>query len=571
MSLLFLDIETTGLNPLTSELVTLQLLTPSGKSIIIKDPVTLEALKPKLEKSLVVGHNIKFDSKFLKYQYGITLYSVYDTYLAEIAISGGKLARRKGASLADLVFKYCDVTLDKSEQLGFKKGEPLTPEQQKYALNDLKYLPEIMKQQQAQIAFLGLENIIDIEMKCIPAVVWLELSGFHVDLEKFEDIKVSVQEQYEKAKAFLQQKLIIFEKQSQLDGSFIPRELNLSSPEQLKIALQNKGYDVDKTDKKTRAKYAHDPIFQNLADFKESETLLKMFIKPLPEFITSNTNRVYSDFWQYGAKSGRFTCGKPNLQQQPSRFKEWRTIFAAEPGNRLIVADLSQIELRIIGQLARDKKYIHAYNGGLDLHRNTAAVMFKVPVDQVTNQQREIAKSVNFGLNYGMGKRSLKEKLKLETGVDYTEGEVEKFIEDFKKLYPDVTNYLKIISQKGFNKLEVRTEAGRLFKFDKPSAETEEKYNAQKGNIERECKNLPVQGLCADMLKIAMGNLFLILESRGVKLVNCVHDELVFECKTEEAEEVAAIVKTEMEQAGARFLTDLPCIAEVKVSDTWEK
>ena len=206
-------------------------------------------------------------------------------------------------------------------------------------------------------------------MKCIPAVVWLELSGFHVDIEKFEEIKVSVQEQYIKAKGFLQQELIIFEKQSQLDGSFIPRELNLSSPEQLKIALQNKGYDIDKTDKKTRAKYSHDPIFQNLA-------------------INSKTSRVYSDFWQYGAKSGRFTCGKPNLQQQPSRFKEWRTIFIAEPGNKLIVADLSQIELRIIGQQAKDKKYIHAYNKGLDLHRNTAAVMFKVPVDQVTKQQR---------------------------------------------------------------------------------------------------------------------------------------------------------------------------------------
>ncbi len=125
-----------------------------------------------------------------------------------------------------------------------------------------------MKQQQAQIAFLGLENIIDIEMKCIPAVVWLELSGFHVDLEKFEEIKVLVQEQYEKAEAFLQQELIIFEKQCQLDRSFIPSELNLSSPKQLKIALQNKGYNIDKTDKKSRAKYAHEPIFQNLTDFK---------------------------------------------------------------------------------------------------------------------------------------------------------------------------------------------------------------------------------------------------------------------------------------------------------------
>ena len=571
MSLLFLDIETTGLNPLTSELVTLQLLTPSGKSIIIKDPVTLEALKPKLERSLVVGHNIKFDSKFLKYQYGITLYIVYDTYLAEIAISGGKLARRKGASLADLVFKYCGVTLDKSEQLGFKKGEPLTSEQQKYALNDLRYLPEIMKQQQTQIAFLGLENIIDIEMKCLPAVVWLELSGFHVDFEKLEEIKAVIQNKYQETEAFLQKELVTFDKQCLLDGTFVSNNLNLNSPEQLKQALRNKGYDINRTDVKTRAKYANDPIFQNLSDFKGAETLLKMFIKPLPSYINSKTQRVYSDFRQYGAASGRFTCGKPNLQQQPSRFKDWRKIFTAESGNKLIVADYSQIELRIIGQLAKDKKFIHAYNEGLDLHKNTAAVMSKVPVDQVTKQQREEAKSVNFSLIYGMSKRSLKEILKLVTCIDYTEDEVAKLIEDFKKLYPNLTNYLKIISQKGFNKLELRTEAGRLFKFDKPSAETEEKYNAQKGKIERECKNLPVQGLCADMLKIAMGNLFLILEPRGVKLVNCVHDELVFECKTEEAEEIAVIVKTEMEKAGALFLKDLPCIAEVKVSDTWEK
>jgi DNA polymerase I-like protein with 3'-5' exonuclease and polymerase domains len=571
MPILFLDIETTGLNPLTCELVTLQIMNSNGESRIIKDTITLETVKPILERTLIVGHNIKFDSKFLKYQYDITLYNVYDTYLAEIAISGGKLARIKGASLTDLVFKYCGVTLSKSEQLGFKKGEPLTLEQEKYALNDLKYLSEIMKQQKAKIVFLGLENIINIEMKCIPAVVWLELSGFHVDLKKFEDIKVSVKRQYEKAKTFLQQELIIFEKQCQLDGSFIPRELNLSSPEQLKTALQNKGYNIDKTDKKTRAKYAHNPIFQNLADFKDSETLLKMFIKPLPEFINSNTNRVYSNFWQYGAKSGRFTCGKPNLQQQPSRFKKWRTIFIAEPGNKLIVADYSQIELRIIGQYAKDPKYIEAYRTKQDLHKKTAAAIFHVPEEQVTKQQRSVAKSINFGLNYGMGKKSLKDKLKLDTGQDFTENEAAKFVEEFKNLYPEVTNYLKKVSEKGFNRLEARTKAGRLFKFNKPSTETEEKYNAEKGNIERECKNLPVQGLCADMLKIAMANLFLILKPKGVKLVNCIHDELVFECKETQAEEVKYIVKEEMEKAGALFLTDIPCIAEVKISDIWEK
>ena len=571
MSVLYLDIETTGLNPLSCELVTLQIISSKGESRTIKDPVTLKTVKPALERNLVVCHNAKFDSKFLKYHYGITLYNVYDTYLAEIAISGGKLAQRKGASLADLVFKYCGVTLDKSEQLGFKKGESLTAEQERYALNDLKYLPEIMKQQQANIKLLDLENIVNIEMKCLPAVVWLELSGLHVDLEKFDEIKAAIQEQYEETEAFLQKELVTYDKQCQLDGSFISNELNLSSPEQLKQALRNKGYDINKTDKKARAEFAHVPIFRNLSNFKEAETLLKMFIKPLPDFINSNTQRVYPDFWQYGAKSGRFTCGKPNLQQQPSRFKDWRKIFTAEPGNKLIAADYSQIELRIIGQLAHDKKYIHAYKEGLDLHRNTAAVMFKVPVDQVTKQQRDIAKSINFGLNYGMGKRSLTEKLKLETGIDYSEDEVGRLVDDFKCLYSDVTSYLKKVSGKGFNKLEIRTEAGRLFKFDKPSTENEEKYNSEKGNIERECKNLPVQGLCADMLKIAMASLFLILEPRGVKLVNCIHDELVFECKAEEAEEIGPIIKAEMEKAGSLFLKDLPCLVEVTIADFWKK
>ena len=213
MPILFLDIETTGLDPLTCELVTLQLMTSSGKSIIIKDPDTLEDIKQELESNLIVGHNIKFDSKFLKYHYGITLYNVYDTYLAEIALSGGRLARRKGASLKDLVFKYCGVTLDKSEQLGFKKGEPLTAEQEKYALNDLKYLPEIMKQQQAKIKLLDLENIVNIEMKCLPAIVWLELSGFHVDLEKLEEIKVTIQKQYQETEVFLQKEFVTYDQQ----------------------------------------------------------------------------------------------------------------------------------------------------------------------------------------------------------------------------------------------------------------------------------------------------------------------------------------------------------------------
>lgn len=571
MLTLFLDVETTGLDPLSSELVTIQLMTTSGKAIIIKDPQSLETLKPKIENSLIVGHNLKFDAKFLKYHFGITLYNIYDTYLAEIAISGGILAGRRGASLKDLVRKYCGITLDKTEQLGFKKGEPLTIAQEQYAVNDLKYLPEIKKKQQIQIVEKNLENIIDIEMKCLPAVVWLELSGIHVDLNRLEEVKALVFKKYHESEAYLQEALATYGNQAQLDGSFIRNKLNLNSPEQLKKALKDKGYNIESIGKTARAAFANDPIFQALANYKEADQLVKNFINKLPGFINSSTHRVYGNFKQYGAASGRFTCGKPNLQQQPSRFKEWRTIFTAEPGNKIVACDFSQIELRIVGQLAQDEKYIDAYKNKQDLHKRTAAAMFKVSLGEVNKDQRNVAKSVNFGLNYGMGKRTLKSKLKLDTGFDFTEEESGKFIKEFRKLYPQVFSFQEKASKAGLQTLEARTEAGRYFKFDQLVTDSEEKYNEWKGRVMRNSKSWPIQGLCADMLKIAMGNLFPILEPRGVKLVNCVHDELVFECKAEEAEEVGEIAKAEMERAGNLFLKDLPCKVEVTIADYWMK
>lgn len=562
MPVLYLDIETTGLDPLSCELVTLQLMTSSGKVLIIKDPASLEALKPKLESNLIVGHNLKFDSKFLKHHYGITLYHVYDTYLAEIAISGGTLAGKKGASLKDLVKKYCGVTLDKTEQLGFKKGEALTAEQERYAANDLKYLPTIMKQQQVQIMLKDLENTIDIEMKCLPAVVWMELSGIHVNSERFEAIKAQVQDQCIELEGLLRQAL---------EAPGTPEDLNLNSPAQIRQALRNMGYEVDSTGKQALAKYKGIPIFDALEDYKKIKKLYDGFIKKLPDFINPVTKRIHANFSQYGAASGRFTCKNPNLQQQPSRFKEWRSIYTAEPGNKIVACDFSQIELRIAGQLAGEEKFIDAYSNGRDLHKRTAAAMFGIPEAEISKDQRNAAKAVNFGLNYGLGSNSLKARLKQDTGQDFTVQESKKFIREFKKLYPKLTEYMEKVSNEGMRTQEAKTAAGRRFKFVRPEEVTGDKYNEWLSSVGRNSKSWPIQGLCADMLKISMGNLFLILEPKGVKLVNCIHDELVFECKAEEAIEVGEIVKTEMEKAGSLFLKDLPCVAEVTIADFWRK
>lgn len=550
MAFLYLDIETTGLDPFTCELVTLQLMNEANKVIIIKDPENLDAIKTRLEESVVVGHNIKFDSKFLKYHYGITLKNVYDTYIAEIAASGGLLAGRRGASLKDLVKKYCEIELDKTEQCGFKRGVDLTPEQLLYAKKDVEYLPKIMKEQVDKIKLMGLEKVVETEMRALPAVVWLELSGINIDTAKVFEIKVKLEEQRDRAAQLLERE-------------FKPYEVNLNSSKQLKEALNRAGIPVKSTGIEEISKF-HSPIIEALKDYKEASKLLNTFVDKMPWYVNKVTGRIHSNFNQYGAKSGRFTSSSPNLQQQPSKFTEWRSIYQARPGNKIITADYSQIELRILGQVAHDNEYIKAYNQGIDLHKLTASKVFKVPLAEVTKQQRSVSKTVNLGIAYGMWTSGLIGNL-TKAGITVGTEEAERIIRGYHKSYPSVSKYLFDISDEGVRNLLIRNKAGRVLKFESPLDERE------KGNIKRESKNLPIQSLCADMVKVAMANIFLKLEPKGVKFINTVHDELVYEVKSELAEEAAQIIKEEMEAAGKAYLTDMPCIAEVTIANCWEK
>jgi DNA polymerase I-like protein with 3'-5' exonuclease and polymerase domains len=226
--------------------------------------------------------------------------------------------------------------------------------------------------------------------------------------------------------------------------------------------------------------------------------------------------------------------------------------------------DYSQIELRILAQVSQDDEYIRAYKENTDLHKLTASKIFKKPIDEVDITDRNMAKTVNFGIVYGMGALGLQENLK-GAGIEIAENEATEIIKEYFEAYPGVAKCLRDISAQGLKSLKVRSISGRLMKFESP------KNRKERSSIKRESKNLPIQSLCADMIKIAMNNIFLQLEPKGVKFINTVHDELVFECTEAQAEEVKDIVKEEMEKAGTLFLTDVPCIAEVTISDTWEK
>jgi DNA polymerase I len=216
----------------------------------LKDPKSLDNIKPLLEDSLVIGHNLKFDSKFLKYDFGITLNNVYDTYLAEIVLSGGLYAGKKGVTgLSDLVLRYCGQKMSKEEQQGFRYGVPLTMEQRQYAASDLEYLPEIFKQQQAKIKLSGLEEVINTEMKALPAIVWLELSGISVDPERLNELEREIS--FRRSEA-----------EQSLYKMFGNCTINLNSPQQLRKELNRLGIPVESTNAEELAKFDH-PIIKN--------------------------------------------------------------------------------------------------------------------------------------------------------------------------------------------------------------------------------------------------------------------------------------------------------------------
>lgn len=560
MKTLYLDIETEGLNPFEVPVVTAQVL--NGKVHIFHGDEIAE-LKPVLESSLIIGHNLKFEQKFLKHHYGINLNCVYDTWLAEIAISGGLQAGRRGTSLKDLAKKYCNIDMSKEAQTTFKKGQPLTPEQIKYAALDVQVLPTIYQAQQRQIKALNLEETVKIEMSAVPGVAWLELSGMPINKAGLEDLRIKTLEKKYQAL----NKILEFlkdgntEQQRTLSGEQV-FNVNLNSPEQLKAILNNIGIACKSTSEAELRKFEH-PVIDLILEYKEAEKMLNTFIEKQAGFIDKNTGRIHANFNQYGAHSGRFTCNKPNLQQQPNN-QEWRNIYQAEEGNKIITADYSQIELRILAEVSGDKSFISAYETGQDLHKLTASKIFNKPLEEVTKQERHVSKTVNFGTVYGIGAKGLKSNLE-QAGIKVTEEEAKEFIKGFYEGYPGVAQYLRNAQAEGLRFCSIRNKANRFIKFDKPIDEQQEGY------IKRQCQNMPIQSLCADMIKIAISSLHRRLEPQGVKFINCVHDELVFECSQDKAQEAADIIKEEMEKAGKLYLEKIPVIAEVSISDSWNK
>ncbi|MCZ7401083.1 MAG: DNA polymerase [Candidatus Methanoperedens sp.] len=562
MKTIYFDSETTGLEPFSDRITLIQTYYDGKIRFNKPKPENITRLKNLLETTLVVGHNLKFDLKFLKHHFNIEPTHLFDTYIAEVLISGGQKAGQKGASTLETVaWDYAGIKLKKDQDMRQSfKGRELTQEQIEYAAMDVAVLPEIHAKQQIQLKKLCLEKVFATEMSCIPATVWLELSGTPIDLDGAQKLEKETRGKLELSRL----NVLTILKQSgyrNLDLEGMPA-VNLNSPAKLLKALKDIGLELASTNVSTLSAMKH-PAGKALKEYRKHQKLLNTFLEKLPKHINPATGRIHANFNQYGTLPGRFSCSRPNLQQLP-KDKNIRALFKGNNGSKIITADYSQIELRILAEVSKEPKFLELFNSGGDLHKLTASLIFNKQLDHVSKEERNIAKTINFGISYGMGGGRLQANLK-DNGIEISPDEARKYIDTFFKNYPKVKEYLDNAGQSAVRNSQIRNIAGRLIKYRPATNESE------RADILREGKNNPIQSLNADILKGAMGRLYHRLKTHEIRLINIVHDELVFEVPGEHAETASLIVKEEMEAAGREYLKSVPVIAEVKVGDVWQK
>lgn len=550
-----IDTETTGLDPHGDKLRLVQLAIPAHPVLVLDCfaflPDGLAMLKEIFASPAVkVFHNAKFDLQFLM-GHGIAAMPVFDTMLsAQLLRSSGGSAR---ANLAAVAAHYLDEEVDKGEQKS-NWGEALSESQIAYAAKDAAVLLRLRDAMMPQLYANGLAQIAKIEFACVQAMAQMEYSGIALDQTRWEQLTEETQQLQNDAL----EKLYAYSGrptyQLTLWGEEIPLEKGNfeSNPYVLQLLRQN-GVDVPSTDKRHLAPFAAHPLVQALSDYRRSAKALSSFLYPMPAMVNPVTGRLHPKYGQIGAWSGRMSCGGPNIQQIP-REQAFRRCFCAPPGRKLIIADYSQIELRVAAQISGDRRMTEAYRRGEDLHRLTAALVSDVAAEQVTKSQRQAAKAVNFGLIFGMGAAGLQQYAQQSYGVEMTLEQAESFRNSFFKAYTGIAAWHKDV--RNAKPTEERSLSGRRFMFG---------ANAGASGL----YNTPVQGTAADITKAALGLLAKKLLGTDIKIIAVVHDEILLEAAAENAEQTAVLLQLAMEQAGNKILRDIPCVAEATIADDW--
>jgi DNA polymerase-1 len=576
--LIAVDTETTSLDYMVADLVGISLAVEAGEAAYIpfghdylgappqlSREMVLEAIKPILEDPQIkkVGQNLKYDTSVLA-QHGIDLTGIaYDTMLESYVINS--VATRH--DMDSLAQHYLDVETTSFTEVAGKGASQLTFNQialeqaGPYAAEDADITLRLHQALWPQVkAELPLKTLFEeIELPLIKVLSRIERTGALVD-----DTLLFQQSQE------LAERLAELETQAwELAG----QQFNLASPKQLAEILFTK-LEIPVLKKTAKgAPSTKEEVLQELAlDYPLPKVLLEhrglaklksTYTDKLPVMINPTTRRIHTSYHQAGTATGRLSSSDPNLQNIPIRTAEGRRVrqaFIAPEGHRLIAADYSQIELRIMAHLSGDKNLLKAFEQGQDVHRATAAEVFGVNLAQVTTDQRRSAKAINFGLIYGMSAFGLAKQLNIGRK------QAAEYIELYFQRYPGVQDYMNQVRHSAAEKGYVETHFGRRLYLP----EINSRNGMRRQAAERTAINAPMQGTAADIIKLAMINVDNWLRNQKLKsrMIMQVHDELVLEVPESEHQQVIIGIKECMENAAS---LQVKLVVDVGVGDNWDE
>jgi DNA polymerase-1 len=505
-----------------------------------------------------IGQDLKYGLLVLR-RAGVELRGIaFDTMVASYVIDPG----RRDHGLDSLALQFLDHTTTTVEELrGKGKDEiPLAEvaleKARDYGCEDSDVALRLAGIFEPELAALQLRRLYDeIEIPLIPVLADMEWAGIGIDAQFFADM----------SRKLARDLGLIQEEIWKLAGG----EFNINSTQQLREILFTRlglpvlkktktGASTDVTVLEELAEQGH-PLPRLLMEYRQLDKLKGTYVDALPQLVNPRTGRIHTSYNQAVAATGRLSSSDPNLQNIPIRTEQGAEIrkgFIPAPGHVFLAADYSQIELRILAHMSGDPAFVDAFRRGIDIHKQTASVIFNVATDDVSSQMRGAAKTVNFATIYGIGAYALAGKL----GTSFAEAKA--FIDEYFRRFPGVRRYLDEQVEKAKTHGFVETLSGRRRYI--PELKSKNFSIRQFG--ERAATNAPVQGSAADIIKLAMIDIHRELRSRGTRMLLQVHDELVFEVPRAEVEEARALVKERMEGA---FKLDVPLEVATGIGENW--
>lgn len=568
--ILSLDTETTSTQPVRAELVGLSFAVEENQAFYVPVPDNREEalkivsiFKPLYEddKILKIGQNIKYDYEVLK-NYGVEIKGkIFDTMIAHYVIQPE--LHHNMDYMAEVYLNYQTVHI---EELIGPKGKKqknmrdLDPKDvYEYAAEDADVTLKLYHVLSTKLKESNVEDLFwNIEMPLVPVLADMELNGVCLDTDALKETS----EIFNKRMNEYEQKIY-----QEAGETF-----NISSPRQVGDILFGKMQILDKPKKTRTGQYvtseevlqslkSKNPIVQNILDYRGIKKLLSTYVDALPKLINSKTGHIHTSFNQALTATGRLSSSDPNLQNIPVRTddgKEIRKCFIPEPGCLFFSADYSQIELRIMAHLSGDENMIEAFNEGFDIHRATAAKIWKEDFNDVTDAQRKKAKQANFGIIYGITTYGLAQRMEISNT------EAREIIHDYFETFPKVRAYMEQAKQTAREKGYAET----LFHRRRYLPDINSHNATVRGFAERNAINAPIQGSEADIIKVAMVHIWQRFHKEGIrsKMILQVHDELNFSVYPEEKEAVERIVLEEMQGA---YKLKVPLIADAGWGKNW--